>query len=64
MLYFNRINVSEGIVANKTSASKERDICHYCYFLNKVFKFQRNVCNRCYDLLMMSNLWILVILLL
>ena len=56
MLYFNRINVSEGIFVNKTSASKERDICHYCYFLNKVFKFQRNVCNRCFDLLMMSNL--------
>ena len=64
MLYFNRINVSEGIVVNKTSASKECDICHYCYFLNKVFKFQQNVCNRCYDLLMMSNLWTLVILLL
>ena len=56
MLYFNRINVSEGIVVNKTSGSKECDVCHYCYFLSKVFKFQQNVCNRCYDLLMMSNL--------
>ena len=29
MLYFDRIDVSEGIDINKTSASKECDICHY-----------------------------------
>ena len=29
MLYFDRIDVSEGIDVNKTSASKECDICHY-----------------------------------
>ena len=29
MLYFDRIDVSEGIDSNKTSASKECDICHY-----------------------------------
>ena len=40
MLYFDRINVPEGIDVNKTSASKECDICHYRYFLNKGFKFQ------------------------
>ena len=34
MLYFERIDVSEGIDVNKTSASKESDICHYSYFLN------------------------------
>ena len=54
MLYFDRIDVSEGINVNKTRASKERDICHYWYFLNFSFKFQPNVCNRCHDLLMMS----------
>ena len=27
---------------------------HYWHFLNKGFKFQPNVCNRCHDLLMMS----------
>ena len=52
MLYFDRIDVSEGIDVNKRSASKECDICHYWYFL--YFKFQPNVCSRCYDLLMMS----------
>ena len=54
MLYFDRIDVSEGIDVNKTSASKECDICHYWYFLNYSFKFQPNVCNRCHDLLMLS----------
>ena len=52
MLYFNRIDVSEGIDLNKTSASKEY-ICHYWHFLNYSFKFQPNVCNRCHDLLML-----------
>ena len=54
MLYFDRIDVFEEIDVNKTSASKERDICQYWYFSNKGFKFQPNACNRCYDLLMMS----------
>ena len=54
MLYFGRIEVSEGTDDNKRSESKECNICHYCYFLNKSFKFQSNICNRCHDLLMMS----------
>ena len=54
MLYYDRIDVSEGIDVNKTSASKECDICHYWYFLNYSFKFQPNVCNRCHELLIMS----------
>ena len=54
MLYFDRIYVSEGIDVNKTSATKECDVCHYWCFLNYRFKFQSNVCNRCHDLLMMS----------
>ena len=29
MLYFDKIDVSEEIDVNKTSASKECDICHY-----------------------------------
>ena len=39
MLYFDRVNVSEGIDVNKTSKSKECDICHYWYFLSKEYKF-------------------------
>ena len=33
---------------------QECDICYYWYFLNKSFKFQPIVCNRCHDLLLMS----------
>ena len=54
MLYFDRIDVCEGNDVNKTSASKECNVCHYCYFLNYSFKFQPNVSNRCHDLLMIS----------
>ena len=54
MLYFDRIDVSEGIDVNKASASKEFDICHYWYLLNFSFKFKPNVYNRRHDLLMMS----------
>ena len=36
------------------SASKDCNICHYWYFLNKGFKFRTNVCNKYHDLLMMS----------
>ena len=54
MLYYDRIDVSEGTDANKTIASKECAICHYWYFLNYNFKFQPNVCCRCHHLLMMS----------
>ena len=55
MTYCDTIDVSEGININKTSASKECDVCHYWYFLDYSFKFQPNVYNRCYDLLMMST---------
>ena len=54
MLCYDKIDVSEEIDVNKTSATKECDICHYWYFLNKGFKFQTNVCSRCHDLLMIS----------
>ena len=54
MLYFDRIGVSEGTDVNKTSASKECDVCDYWYFLNYSFMFQPNIYNRCHDLLMMS----------
>ena len=37
-LYYDRSNISEGIDINQTSVSKESDICHYCYFLDKRFK--------------------------
>ena len=63
MLHYHRIDGSEGTDVNKTSESKQCDICHYWYFLNKDFKFQPNACNRYHDLLMKSmNLSDIVIL--
>ena len=53
MLYFDRIDVSQGVSIRK-NATKECDICYYCYFLNDSFNFQPNVCNRFHDLFMMS----------
>ena len=46
MIYYDRIDVSEGIDVNKTSASKECDVCHYFYFLDYSSKHQLKVCNR------------------
>ena len=37
MSEYDTIGVSEGIDANKINASREWDICHYWYFLNKDF---------------------------
>ena len=34
MLEYERIDISEGIVVNKTNLSKECDICRYWYFKN------------------------------
>ena len=45
MLYYDRIDLTEGIDVNMTSESKECDICRYWYFLNKGFKFQPYICN-------------------
>ena len=40
MIYYDSIYVSEEINVNKISKSKQCDVYHYCYFLDKRFKFQ------------------------
>ena len=52
MIYYDRTNVPERIDVSNTSESKECDIYHYWYFLNKRFKFQPNAYNECHDSLM------------
>ena len=37
ILYYDRIDVSEGVDINKINASKEYDICRYWHFLDKKF---------------------------
>ena len=54
MLYYDRIDISEGIDINNISVSKKCDTCHYWYFLGKGLKFQPDFCNGCHDVLMMS----------
>ena len=51
MLEYNRIDISEGIDVNKTSASKECDICHYWYFKDIGFKYEPYLCDGCDDLM-------------
>ena len=51
MLEYDRIDISEKIDVNKTSLSKECDICHYWYFKDVGFKYENYLCNGCYDLM-------------
>ena len=51
MIQYQKIDISEGIDVNKTSASKECELCHYWFFKDIGFKFEEHVCNRRHDLL-------------
>ena len=55
MLQYQKIDVSEGIDVNKTSASKECKLCHYWFFKDIEFKFEEHVCNKCHDLLTIAH---------
>ena len=54
MLQYEQIYVSEGIYINKTSASKECELCHYWFCKDVGFKFEEHVYNKCHDLLTMA----------
>ena len=54
MMHYDWNDVSEGIDVDKTSASKECDICYHWTFLDKAFKFQPYACNWCHDMSMLS----------
>ena len=56
MPQYQKIDVSEGIYVNKTSESKECELCHYWFFKDVGFKFEGHVCNGCHDLLTMAHL--------
>ena len=51
MLEYDRIDILEAIDFNKTSASKEHDICHFWYFKDIGFKYETYLCNGCHDLM-------------
>ena len=52
MLEYDRIDISEAIDINKTNASKECDICHYWYFLDKNANYEPCLSNDCHDLML------------
>ena len=54
MLRYQKIDVSEQINVNKTSASKECELCHCWFFKDIGFKFEEHVCNKCHDLSTMA----------
>ena len=49
MLRYQKIDVSEGIDVNKTSASKGCELSD-CWFFKHI-RFKEHVCNKCHDLL-------------
>ena len=51
MLEYNRIDISEESDVNKTNLSKECGICHYWYFKDSGFKYEKYLCNGCHDLM-------------
>ena len=63
MLEYNRINISEEIDINQTSASKKGNICYYWYFEDICFKHEPYRFNGCLDL-MKKAMSLLIILLL
>ena len=54
MVQYQKIDVSEEIDVNKTSASNECELCHYWFFKDIEFLFEGHVCNRCHDFLTMA----------
>ena len=50
-LEYERIDISEGVDVNKTSLSKECDLCHYWYFKDNGFKYENYLCNGLHNLI-------------
>ena len=53
MLEYEIIHVLEGIDVNKSrDKSKECNLCHYWYFVDKIFNHEPYLCNGCHDMMM------------
>ena len=50
MLQYERIDVCEGIVLNKSDKSKKCMICHYWYFKDIGYKYEPYVFSECHHL--------------
>ena len=51
MLDYDRKDISEGIDISKTNSSKECNIGHYWYFLDKNLDYKPYLCHGCPDLM-------------
>ena len=51
MVEYDRIDIWEGIDVNKTSESKECEICHYWCFKVIGFRYEPYLCNGCHNLM-------------
>ena len=54
MLEYDRIDISEGTDVDATNKSKECMLCHYRYFLDKIFSYGPYLCNGCYNIMRKS----------
>ena len=52
MIEYNRIDLDEGIDANKISNFRECWLSHHWYFLDKNLNYQKYYCDGCHDMLM------------
>ena len=55
MLEYDRIDLSEGIDVNKASNSRKCSFCHYYYFLDINYSYQKYLCDGCHDMSMKAN---------
>ena len=55
MLEYDRTDLFEGIDVNKTSNSRECSFCHYYYFIDLNFNYQKYLCDGCLDMSMKAN---------
>ena len=51
MLEYDRLIFLKEFMLTKQNLSKECDICHYCYFKDTGFKYEKYLCNGCHDLM-------------
>ena len=56
MLEYNRIDISEGVDTTQNKVvSRECSLCHFWYFVDQKFKYQRYLCDGYHDMSMKAT---------